>query len=366
VNEIRASGKATLITALIAISLLLAACDSSAGNTSNTGNTSTSSQVGSANVASASPTVPSVGLKAGTWGQIDTDGTVLYSVALNVVKDYGTVTVTGKTPAGGTLVEAVAAPQAAGQPTIKGGEVTWPLVKLDKGTIVGPFVYRVRFADGAAIPAASAATIAWQSPKVNSVEATAELQGVLQPLSESGSLKVDSTGTASFVAVGDTGIMAYVPAGAVGQLTTLNFKRVETQAMGLPTNTPSYWWCASVQISSDQVVQFSQPIALLLPTRAPLTPNLSGKAAAQNPDGSWGDGAGQLAETILSYEGGHVAVITNARFSLSSQPMTLAAGVTSSARQQGSIRVQDANDQIQRIRQLVPGAVEFITQDVQL
>lgn len=226
-------------------------------------------------------------------GLVDTDGTVLYSVLIASGTDaLGKLTVRSTLPEDTSLVEVVAAPPGA---TVQndGRSVTWQVEKLHADTILGPFTYRIKLADKTTeAPLNVLAKVSWAEPAAGSVEAQVEA-GKLKPLAESGRITIDEKGTLNekgendLVLVGETGIWLYVPAGAISQKATLTLTRVPVDANSTPAGVADYWWCASVQISSEPAVQLNKPISISLPTRRTLTPGLPAKFFLRGEDGQW-------------------------------------------------------------------------------
>lgn len=226
-------------------------------------------------------------------GLLDADGSVLYSVLLASGTDgLSELTVTSELPEHTTLVEIIAAPPDAVAED-DGTSVTWQVAALDADTLLGPFTYRVKLDDETAeAPLNVAATVNWTQPTAGTAEALLET-GVLKPLAESGTITIDAKGTLNadgendVVTVGDTGIQLYIPAGAVTEATTLTFTRQAIDESSTPADAVDYWWCASVIITSDPEVEFTQPISLSLPTRRTLTPGMPANFFIRGEDNQW-------------------------------------------------------------------------------
>lgn len=226
-------------------------------------------------------------------GLFDTDGTVLYSVLIASKADpLSKLTITSQLPEKTAFVELIATPpNAIAKQDAK--SVTWLVEKLDKDTILGPFTYRVKLADKASeAPANVAAKVSWEQPSAGTAEAKVEATRI-KPLAEVGTLVLDEKGTLddkgvnTVVTIGDTGIQFYAPTGAVSQKTTLTFTRIPVDAKSTPSGIPDYWWCASVKITADPVVQFTKPFSLSLPTRRTLTPGMPAQFFTLGADGKW-------------------------------------------------------------------------------
>jgi hypothetical protein len=229
-------------------------------------------------------------------GLLDTDGTVLYSVILaSGPKALGKLIVTGGIPEGTELIEILNAPPDTTAQSQSDG-VAWQVKTLDADTILGPFTYRVRLKDKTATPPLTAgAMVSWTDPELGSIEAT-QSKGRLEPLADSGSIAIDSRGTLNdkgendVVPVGKTGIVIYVPVGAVSQPTTLTFNRLvieEKDNKNVPADQPDVWWCALVNITSNPAVTFAKPITLALPTRRTITPGMRARLFVRGTDGEW-------------------------------------------------------------------------------
>jgi hypothetical protein len=229
-------------------------------------------------------------------GLLDTDGTVLYSVILaSGPQALGKLIVTGSVPDGAELVEVLNAPPETIAQAQKDG-VSWQVKALDADTILGPFTYRVRLKDKTANPPLTAgAMVSWTDPELGTVEAK-ESKGKLEPLADSGSITIDSRGTLNdkgendAVPVGKTGIVIFVPAGAVSQPTTLTFNRLvidEKDNKSVPADQPDVWWCALVSISTSPATTLAKPITLALPTRRTVTPGMRAQLFVRGKDGEW-------------------------------------------------------------------------------
>ena len=235
-------------------------------------------------------------LIAKTSGMIDADGTILYSIFLAtgpaaLEKLAVSFTVPG-TPAS---VDSVLAPTDAkfAYVTDPTRAAVWRLDKVEANTIIGPFTYRVKATDlKTPLAYAPDATVTWGGPEAGSLTVPADTS-VLQALAEVGTITVDSRGTLNSkgendaIPVGATGILAFVPAGAVSQSVQMTFTQVQVTDNNVPADTPDYWWCAHLDISTEPKVAFAKPISFGIPTRSPLTPGLPVQGFVSADDGPW-------------------------------------------------------------------------------
>lgn len=228
-------------------------------------------------------------LQVGTAGLLAEDGSVLYSVHLGSASDgtLSELTLTSTLPEGAQFEQALWTPEAAVFVGAKDGVVTWSLAELPADTILGPFTYRVTFAETESIPANVAATVTWDDG-----EASARLdEGELPEYEDSGSLTVEAAGTDGLAAVGNTGVYLLVPPGAYDHPVTFSFERLPLdQESDLPQaeENVSVWWCTLFRVTVEPAgVEASLPVTIVLPTIRTLTPGMEVIHFIRPPNGEW-------------------------------------------------------------------------------
>lgn len=212
-------------------------------------------------------------------GQYDRDGSVLYNVYIaSKEDDVEGLTISAAIPPGTRFLESVHKPQDATYAGVQHDTVFWTVSRLDRETLLGPFVFRVAL-DGSidSVPATIAAAVAYQRPISQLIESPAP-EGRLRPLADTGSISVDNRGTLDSggqnapVAVGDTGIMVFIPEGAITQRTTLSVRRLHIPENKLPSTDPPTWWCGLYQFTTEPRVSFTKAVGVALPSRRGVTP----------------------------------------------------------------------------------------------
>jgi hypothetical protein len=229
-----------------------------------------------------------------TTGLYEPDGSVLYSVYVaSGEEDLEQITVTAALPPGTRYLESVHRPLDGIYEGVKSDTVFWKIAKLERDTVLGPFVFRVRL-DGTTsdVPASILAAMAYERPVPELVESS-QPQGTLVPLASRGSITfdqrgtLDATGSNGPVTVGDTGIVLFIPEGAVSQRVTLTFNRLSVADNKLPVTDPPTWWCSLYQVTSEPQVQFTKPISAAFPSRRPLTPGVETSMFSTNDLENW-------------------------------------------------------------------------------
>lgn len=214
-------------------------------------------------------------------GVYEPAGTVLYSVYVaSQQQPLGDVLVSSALPAGTRFLENVDMPKGATYEGVGTDNIAWSIPSIAEDTVSGPYTFRVKL-DGTrpAVPAFAAAAVAFQRPSARVVETAASAEQ-LTPLADSGSVSFDQRGTLTAngengpVAVGATGILLFVPEGAVAARTTVTFRRVALEDAKLP-NGDSTWWCGLYQATMEPQVALQKQIAVVLPARRPITPGLT-------------------------------------------------------------------------------------------
>lgn len=286
-------------------------------------------------------------LIAYSQGVLQADGTVLYSVLVaSGSQALGNLTITASIPTDAASAVPVVAPTNAKMITDQRSKdvIEWQIDSLDASTVLGPFTYRVKFVEGSdtakAPPASTKATVAWQAPSAQSIEAV-QRTGTLQPAAQISSFTLDPAGTLDAngdeqpLLVGDTGIRVSVPKDAVAAPVTLHFTRLTIDDQNIPQAVKDTWWCALVQIDSDAPVKLLKPILIGLPTRQILTPGMKVQLLTRNPDSrDWQplDTAQGMAINAV----GDLAVV----MVTDSLPSLLAAGVSIKERQVSASPIQ--------------------------
>jgi len=215
-------------------------------------------------------------------GQYEPTGNVVYSVYVAAgPEDLEEMTITASLPAGTRYLEMVQTPLGARYDGVKADTVWWTCPKLEQDTVLGPFVFRVKL-DGTvnSVPATIHAALAYERP-VKQLVLTPEPSGTLVPLAESGSIVIDQKGTVDAdgkngpAPVGDTGVVLFVPEGAVNEKVTVTFTRLDVTKTKMPVTDPSTWWCSVYKMTSEPAVAFSKSISVALPARRGLTPGIN-------------------------------------------------------------------------------------------
>lgn len=225
---------------------------------------------------------------ASVWGVgiRDADGSVLYSLLLETGSDaLENAVISSRIPENATYVEALTSPETAVFAGEEGGIVNWLLDAAPAGSVIGPFTYRVTFAEGAEIPYRAAATLS-----VGAEQVRGEADDALLPtFSDTGSITVDANGTDGIVEVGETGVFMQVPEGAYSEPVTFTFERLpltnETIAAEVAADT---WWCLLFRVSVEPATAVArEPILIFYPTRRTLTPDLPAFGFTQVGDEAW-------------------------------------------------------------------------------
>lgn len=82
---------------------------------------------------------------------------------------------------------------------------------------------------------------------------------------------MNANGQNAPVGVGDTGIVLFIPEGAVSERVTVTFNRLNVADQKLPETDPATWWCSLYQITSEPQVRFTKSISAAFPARRALT-----------------------------------------------------------------------------------------------
>lgn len=205
-------------------------------------------------------------------GQYEPSGTVLYSVYVaSRTQPLGDVAISSLLPPGTRFLESVDVPRASRYEGVADNTIVWTVPEVAADTVVGPFTFRLKVDGGRTVPAALASTLIYQRPAHEVVQAPASAE-VLTPLADSGSVTFDQRGTLTSsgqngpVTVDGTGILLFVPEGAVTRQTTVTFTRRDIDDTQMPA-VDDTWWCSNFNATVDPAVVFSKPVTFVLPTR---------------------------------------------------------------------------------------------------
>ncbi|MBL8222685.1 MAG: hypothetical protein JNL62_25830, partial [Bryobacterales bacterium] len=215
-------------------------------------------------------------------GQYEPSGTVLYSVYVaSKTEALAEVTISSAIPAGTRFLENVDLPRGARYDGVADNVVFWTIPAVAADTLVGPFTYRLKL-DGSVsdVPATAASAVSVQRPRPELIEVAAS--GDKMPvLADEGSVTFDQRGTLTAsgengpVAVGNTGVLFFVPDGAVTGRTTVTFRRLSVENNTLPASAADTWWCGLYQTTVEPAgTAFTKAVSFVLSTRRPITPGL--------------------------------------------------------------------------------------------
>ncbi|MBS1829507.1 MAG: hypothetical protein JST93_29675 [Acidobacteria bacterium] len=227
-------------------------------------------------------------------GQFDPEGNALYSVYVaSGQEDLEELTISAALPAGTRYLESVHKPQSGVYDGVKDNIVSWRVSRLERDTLLGPFVFRAKV-DGttAEVPETVQAAVAYQRPTAALVESEAP-SGRLTVLAETGSITFDARGTLDAsganapVFVGGTGVALFVPEGAVTQRVTVSLRRLPVDESKLPKTQPATWWCSQYVITTEPRVSFAKEVAIALPSRRALTPGLPVSVFLSDDGSNW-------------------------------------------------------------------------------
>lgn len=246
-------------------------------------------------------------------GFYEPSGTVLYSVYVaSRAQALEDVTISSALPEGTRFLENVDMPKAASYEGVADDAIVWTIPAIAEDTVSGPFTFRVKL-DGTQkeVPASAASAVAFQRPVGDLVEVAASPER-LAALADSGSVTFDQRGTLTAngengpVAVGGTGILFFVPEGAVTGRTTVTFRRLSVEDAKLPSNAAETWWCGLYQVAIEPQVVLSKTVAVVFPTRRPITPGLLVSNVVSTDLVNWQDTAksGASAERNIGFGGG--------------------------------------------------------------
>ncbi len=215
-------------------------------------------------------------------GHYEASGTVLYSVYVaSRAEALGEVTISSALPPGTRFLENVDLPRGARYDGVADNVVFWTIPAVPEDTLVGPFTYRLKL-DGSVtdVPAAAASAVAVQRPRPELIEVAASGERLPVP-ADVGSVTFDQRGTLTAsgengpVSVGNTGVLFFVPEGAVTGRTTVTFRRLSVDNTTLPASAADTWWCGLYQTTVEPAsTTFTKAVSFVLPSRRPITPGL--------------------------------------------------------------------------------------------
>jgi len=229
-----------------------------------------------------------------TTGVFEPDGNAVYSVYVaSGQDDLEQLTISAALPAGTRYLESVHKPIDGVYEGVKSDIITWTIARLERDTVLGPLAFRVKpDGSGSELPATIQAAVAYDRPVSELVESPAP-EGRLVPLAARGSITFDQRGTLDArgvnapVTVAETGIVLFIPEGAVNERVTLTFTRLNVADAKMPSTNPPTWWCSLYQVTSEPRVVFSKAISAAFPSRRPLTPGIETSMFTTNDLESW-------------------------------------------------------------------------------
>jgi hypothetical protein len=234
-------------------------------------------------------------------GVPDLNGTAVYGVFVaSRGEALENVIVSAAIPAGARFLESLDVPKGGTYEGVQDNTILWRFPRLERDTLLGPFNFRVKpDGSGQALTDTVLAAVGFERPTAELIESPAPV-GQLKFLTTEGSITVDERGTLNDngenkpVAVGETGIRVFVPAGAVGGKATLAFTRQPVETLVPPKD--GTWWCSGFRVGitdgtsntvtptgttggSRRAVTFSSPVVVETPARRPLPPGITGTSS---------------------------------------------------------------------------------------
>lgn len=173
-----------------------------------------------------------------TSGRYDRDGNALYSVFVAAGnEDLGNLNIAVALPPGARFIEQVHAPLGAIYEGVQKDAIFYAVPEMERGSLLGPFVFRVR-PDGTGLefPASLYAVVAFQKPVQDQALSPAP-EGKLVRYADRGVITldhrgtVDAAGNAAPVTVGDTGVVLFIPEGALDQEVKITVNRVPFETL---------------------------------------------------------------------------------------------------------------------------------------
>lgn len=229
-------------------------------------------------------------------GQFESADTVVYSVFVASREEaLESLQLSATMPANTRFLENVDAPASARYEGVADNIITWTLPAMDADTLAGPFTFRIRIDPSKAdqTPSTPPTWISYAKPTVELLEDPGN-GSQLKPLAESGTITIDAKGTldasgkSNLVAVGETGILLYVPEGAVSGNVTFRFKRLVVEDEKMPQNAAGTWWCSLYEISTTPPnVNFARQIAYVLPSRRAVPIGIAARAFSSVDGKDW-------------------------------------------------------------------------------
>jgi len=237
--------------------------------------------------------------------QFDIASTALYSIFLASRNDtLRDLVVSCEVPPGTRFLEDLDIPSSATYEGVARNIVKLSSPAVDRETLLGPFTLRVKVenTDGlqrtrrgpffVETPVAPEFSVSYRLP-VPELLVDSGVAATLQPLAETASITFDQAGTLdaslhnALVPVGSTGILLYVPAGAVDRSVKLTFRRLTVDDSKVPQNVADTWWCGLYQVTVEPQVTFAKPISYALPTRRAVPSGLTVRAFSSIDSKNW-------------------------------------------------------------------------------
>lgn len=227
-----------------------------------------------------------------TVGQYDADGTVLYSVFVGTSgQKLESVAVGGTVPVGTRFIEALEMPAGVVFEGVRDNVAVWSLKEIPADRLIGPFTFRAKPDGAGPVVAEPSAAVSFTAPEGGIVE-FAGSESPLPLLETSGAHIFDQRGTIDEngkngpVQIGRTGVVLFVPEGAVRTQTTITVERQLIDNERLPKTAEPLWWCGLYKISISPTEATAKNFAIGFPNRRSVTPGLP-LTEATNTDNSW-------------------------------------------------------------------------------
>ncbi|MBI2687880.1 MAG: hypothetical protein HYX27_16350 [Acidobacteria bacterium] len=227
-----------------------------------------------------------------TTGQYEADGTVLYSVYVATgAQKLTTVAVGGTVPPGTRFIENLDTPAGVVFEGVRDNVAVWTLKEIAADTLIGPFSFRAKPDGAGTVITEPSAAVSFQEPEAGIVEYAGKDTALAQ-LESKGSVIFDQRGTLDEkgnnapVQIGKTGVLLFVPEGAVRTQTTVTVEREVIDNDRLPKTENPLWWCGLYRVSITPQEQAAKQFAFAFPNRRALTPGLP-VSVVSNDDGAW-------------------------------------------------------------------------------
>jgi hypothetical protein len=213
-----------------------------------------------------------------TSGQYEPNGTVLYSVYVATgAEKISEVAIGGTVPLGTRFIESVDLPAGVSFEGVRDNVAVWGIKEIGADRLIGPFTFRTKPDGAAAIIAEPSAAVSYQKPEPGLAD-YAGTQTLLAQLEPAGSVTFDARGTLNEknenapIYVGKTGVLLYVPDGAVRTQTTISIERQEIDESRLPKTEVPLWWCGLYKVSISPSEAATKQFSFAFPNRRQVTP----------------------------------------------------------------------------------------------